>query len=170
MEDNKSKYQDAGSLEGKALYDAARSGCIFVENGLVGIKDADGNFLKSHGSDFKSVVYDGCDHFDYNDELTDSQVDGVETVLRWAVENGADASFVRNGESGLDLIDRFIERDNGKNSRFTKQLHRMRDNDPHLCQKPQKKEPQQAAFSIGCRIRTRTLTSRFRICCATITP
>ena len=32
-------------LKGKALYDAAQSGCIFVENGLAGVKDADGNVI-----------------------------------------------------------------------------------------------------------------------------
>ena len=85
------------------------------------------DFLKSRGSDYRAVVYDGCDHFRFNDELTDSQVDGVETVIRWAVRNGADPSFVRDGESGLDVIEGFIKCDVKKSERYTKQLHRIRD-------------------------------------------
>lgn len=84
-------------------------------------------FLKSKGSSTKSVVYNVCDHLAFNQDLTDSQIEGIMTLVDWAVKDGADANFIRNGETGLDCIDRFLADSGGNKPRYKEQLRKIRD-------------------------------------------
>jgi hypothetical protein len=62
-------------------------------------------FMKGNGASPLPIFWDCCVHLHQHSDnpLSDAQIDGMITLMEWAVQQGADPSFVKNTQSPLDL-------------------------------------------------------------------
>lgn len=80
------------------------------------------DFLLSKGASIKSLVCRACWDLPFGRSLTQSQIEGRATLLRWAVRNGADINHIEHGMTGLDHLLRALSDANEKDE--PKELHR----------------------------------------------
>ena len=94
-------------------------------------------FLKCHGASVETAIFDVCQHLCwqlafYKQNLSKMQMDGFIALMEWATRNGASPNSIRDGETGLDLINASLASNDKGNPSCLEQLRAIRDYVKHL--------------------------------------
>ncbi len=89
-------------------------------------------FLKCHGSSVETAIFDVCHHLYwqlgiFKKSLSKLQLDGFIALMEWAARNGASPNTIRDGSTGLDLINATLASNTKRNPSYLKQLRAIRD-------------------------------------------